>query len=347
MAEPALEVDNLIKVYERRGRPAVRAVDGISFSVPGGAIFGLLGPNGAGKTTLLKVLTTLLRPTSGSARVAGFDVAARPLEVRRRIATVLQETAAELLLSVRDNLLTYARFRGLDTREARRRAAAVMEKFQLTPYAEQKVQDLSGGSRRRVQVAKVFLADTPVIFLDEFSTGMDPILKRAIMGYVREEAARGRTIILTTQILSEAEELCDDILIMHHGKQAARGSLQDLKLLSAGVYEISLTFETLPPGIAEAAAALYPLRCDLEGNTLEITLKTGLGRVGDRGAPGPAESQAGGVAQPRQAPRQSMEAQILDLVSALARRGRVLRVEVRGASLEDIFVQLTQATACR
>lgn len=314
MSEFALEVENLVKVYERRGRKAgaeVRAVDGISFSVPRGEIFGLLGPNGAGKTTLLKVVTTLLRPTSGGARIEGFDVLASPLEVRKSISMVLQETAAELLLNVRDNLLTFARFHGLESRMARRRADEVMEKFQIREHAERKVQDLSGGSRRRVQVAKVFMVETPVIFLDEFSTGMDPILKRAVMGYLREEAAKGRTIVLTTQILSEAEELCDDILIMNRGKQVARGDLNALKLLSAGVYEISLTFAELPAAIEGEIAALAPLRSHVDGNTIEVSLKV-------------------------------EEAKVLDIVHELSKKGRVLRVEVSGASLEDIFVELTQ-----
>jgi ABC-2 type transport system ATP-binding protein len=311
MSNFALEVENLAKVYERRGQLPVRAVDGISFSVPRGEIFGLLGPNGAGKTTLLKVLTTLLRPTSGAARIEGFDVVARPLEVRKRISMVLQETAAELFLSVRDNLLTFARFHGLDSREARRRAETAMEKFQITSYAEQKVQDLSGGSRRRVQVSKVFMIETPVVFLDEFSTGMDPILKRAVMGYLREEAAKGRTIVLTTQILGEAEELCDDILIMNRGKQVARGDLNALKLLSAGVYEISLTFDKLPETIVADVARLAPLRSHIDDNSIEVALK-------------------------------AEEENILDIVSELSKKGRVLRVEVSGASLEDIFVELTK-----
>ncbi len=311
MREFALEVENLTKIYERRGQASVRAVDGISFSVPRGEIFGLLGPNGAGKTTLLKVLTTLLRPTGGAARIENFDVVAKPFEVRKRISMVLQETAAELFLNVRDNLLTFARFHGLDSQTARLRAASVMEKFQIAPYAEQKVQDLSGGSRRRVQVAKMFMVDTPVIFLDEFSTGMDPILKRAVMGYLREESAKGRTIVLTTQILSEAEELCDDILIMNRGKQVARGDLNALKLLSAGVYEISLTFAELPPGIAGDIAALKPLRSHVDGNSVEISLKV-------------------------------EEAKVLDVVNEISKKGRVLRVEVSGASLEDIFVELTK-----
>lgn len=311
MTEFALEVQDLVKVYDRRGRPPVRAVDGISFSVRRGDIFGLLGPNGAGKTTLLKVLTTLLRPTAGSAFIEGVDVVARPLEARKRISVVLQETANELFLSVRDNLLTFARFHGLDSRLAGARAESVMEKFQISSYASRKVQDLSGGSRRRVQVSKVFMVDTPVVFLDEFSTGMDPILKRAVLGYLREESAKGRTIVLTTQILGEAEDLCDDILIINHGKQVARGDLNALKLLSAGVYEISLTFAELPPRIAADVEALAPLRSRIDANTVEISLKV-------------------------------EEDKVLDIVSGLSKLGRVLRVEVSGATLEDIFVELTK-----
>ena len=199
----ALEVENIVKVYRgRRGglfgeaSEPVRAIDGLSFNVPRGTIFGLLGPNGAGKTTLLKILATLLQPTSGHARIEGFDVVEEPLEVRRRISMVLQETAGEVFLSVRDNLMTYARFHSLAKPDAERRATEIMRLFDLTAEADRKVQDLSGGFRRRVQVAKVFLVNTPVLFLDEFSTGMDPILKRAVMDSLRQEAARGRTIVL-------------------------------------------------------------------------------------------------------------------------------------------------------
>ena len=134
----------------------------------------------------------------------GHDVVAHPLEVRKRIGVVIQESAAELFLSVRDNLLTFARFHGLSGPAARQRAAGIMEEFGLTTEASRKAQDLSGGFRRRVQVAKMFMVDTPVMFLDEFSTGMDPILKRAVMERLRTEARNGRTIVLTTQIISEA-----------------------------------------------------------------------------------------------------------------------------------------------
>jgi ABC-2 type transport system ATP-binding protein len=309
-----IEVENLVKVYQARGRAPVVAVNGMSFNVKHGMIFGLLGPNGAGKSTMLKVLTTLSRPTSGTAHLLGYDVVKKPLEVRKRISSVIQETAVELFLSVRDNLLTFARFHGLKKDVALARARDVMERFQLTADIDRKVQDLSGGFRRRVQVAKVFMVETPVVFLDEFSTGMDPILKREVMTALRREAESGRTIVLTTQILSEAEELCDDILIMNKGREVARGDLNTLKLLSQGVYEVSLTFDRMPATIEQELAQLSPSRTKMEGNTLEITLKTQNGNA-------------------------------LDLIAPLVRGRNVLRVEVNGASLEDIFLDLTQKEA--
>jgi len=311
MSEPAISVRNLVKVYSRRGQPTIRAVDDLTFDVGRGAIFGLLGPNGAGKTTLLRVLSTLVRPTSGAASVLGHDVVAAPLEVRRRISVVIQESAAELFLSVRDNLGTFARFHGMRAADIRTRADRVMADFGLARDAHRKVMDLSGGFKRRVQVAKVFMVETPVVFLDEFSTGMDPVLKRSIMDKLRREAAGGRTIVLTTQILSEVEELCDDILILNHGRQAARGDLHTLKLLSQGVYDVTMTFDRLPPGIEADLMARHPLRLSITQNTVELTVK----------------EEHGGI---------------LAVIEALAARGRVLRLEVGGASLEDIFVELTK-----
>jgi ABC-2 type transport system ATP-binding protein len=313
MSELAIRVDQLVKVYRRGGAGAgtgAPAVDGLSFEVKRGAIFGLLGPNGAGKSTTLKVLTTLVRPTSGHASVLGHDVVTEALEVRKRIVVVIQEHAAELFLSVRDNLITFARFHGMRDAKIQDRADSVIEKFGLTGEAAKKAQDLSGGFRRRVQVAKVFMVDTPVVFLDEFSTGMDPLLKRSVMDMLREEAGRGRTIVLTTQILSEAEELCDDILIIDKGRQVARGDLNELKLLSDRVYEITLAFDRLPLDYETVLAGYRPLRVHVNTHTLHITLK-------------------------------DEESRVLALVTALAARGHVLRIEINSASLEDIFIELT------
>jgi ABC-2 type transport system ATP-binding protein len=277
-----------------------------------GSIFGLLGPNGAGKTTTLKMLTTLLRPSSGAIAVEGFDPSKDPLEVRKRISVVIQESAADLFLSVTDNFATFGRFHGLSATAIHNRTQDVLDQFELRPEANRKVMDLSGGFKRRVQVAKVFMIDTPVVFLDEFSSGMDPILKRSVMARLRLEASRGRTIVLTTQILSEAEELCDDILIMRAGRQAARGDINTLKLLSGGLYEISVTYAALPDALQAAVAPYQPLRIEIAQNSVLITAREQEGRV-------------------------------LDLVAHLGRIGQVLRIEVSGASLEDIFIELTAA----
>jgi ABC-2 type transport system ATP-binding protein len=311
MTDIAIRVDNLVKIFPSRGTPGVRAVDGLSFAVNRGSLFGLLGPNGAGKTTTLRILMTIVRPSSGQVSVLGHDVTRDALSVRRQIVAVIQEQAAELLLSVRDNLLTFARFHGLTGSDVQRRATRVLGDLGLTADAGRKVQDLSGGLRRRVQVAKVFMVQTPVVFLDEFSTGMDPILKRAVMELLRQEVAGGRTIVLTTQILSEAEELCDDILIMNRGKQIARGDLQGLKLLSDRIYELDLTFERLPPQLTAIVDTYHPIRSRVTQNTVHVTLR-------------------------------DEEARVLSLATELAAQARVLRIEINGASLEDVFVELTQ-----
>ena len=311
---PAISVTDLRTTYQKRGQDPVRAVDGLSFDVAKGSIFGLLGPNGAGKSTTLKILTTIAAPTAGRATVLGFDVVSHALDVRKRIAVVTQDHATEIFLTVRDNLLTFARFHGISGADARRRADRVIEQFDLKSEANRKAMDLSGGFKRRVQVGKMLMVDTPLLFLDEFSTGMDPILKRSVMSLLRAERDKGRTIVLTTQILSEAEELCDDILIVNQGKQVARGDLHTLKLLSQGVYEVSITFEQLPPDVRDLLEARQPLRLEITGTTVEVALR-------------------------------ESETQVFALVADLLQRGRALRVEVGGASLEDIFVELMKGGA--
>jgi len=310
VSTPAIVVKNLVKTFGSRHRP-IRAVDDLSFSVQRGSIFGLLGPNGAGKTTTLRIMTTLARPGGGTVEVLGYDVVKAPLEVRRRIGVVIQEQAADLLLNVRDNLLTFARFHGSAGPPVRNRAERVMTQFRIEDVADRKVQDLSGGIRRRVQVAKMFMIDVPIIFLDEFSSGMDAILKRSVMAMLRAEAAAGRTIVLTTQILSEAEELCDDILIINNGRRVARGSVHALKELVGRLHEVTITFDRIPQELATIVAGYGPERVVVQHNTVQLQLR-------------------------------GEEPRVLELVSALGRHGRIQRLEITGATLEDVFVQLTQ-----
>ena len=312
MSTSAIVVQNLAKLFSARGR-TIRAVDDLSFSVRRGSIFGLLGPNGAGKTTTLRIMTTLARPSAGSVAVLGYDVVRAPLEVRRRIGVVIQEQAADLLLNVRDNLLTFARFHGGAGPAVRARAEQVMAQFGIDAVADRKVQDLSGGVRRRVQVAKMFMIDVPIVFLDEFTSGMDAILKRSVMDMLRAQAAGGRTIVLTTQILTEAEELCDDILIISQGKQVAHGSLQALKQLVGRLQEVRVVFDKVPDALPSILAGYGAERVTVLDNTVQLQLR-------------------------------DEEPRVLELVAALARHGRIQHLEIGGASLEDVFVQLTQQT---
>jgi ABC-2 type transport system ATP-binding protein len=180
MSDAIIQVENFGHVY-RRGQSPRPALDGLSFAVRRGEIFGLLGPNGAGKTTVVEILTTILRPTSGRALVAGHDVRTHPLEVRRQFAAVLQENAVETLLSTRDNLLLYGYLHGLSRSQTTRRMEEVVVLLELHEHLGQRAQALSGGNKRRLQVAKALMVETPILFLDEATTGMDPLVKRRVV----------------------------------------------------------------------------------------------------------------------------------------------------------------------
>ena len=306
---PAIQVQDLVKTYRGTGGKPVRALDGLSLEVRQGEIFGLLGRNGAGKTTLLRVLTTLVLPTSGSARVMGMDVRTQGLDVRRSICAVLQENAVEIFLSVDDNLATYARFQGVPRAEARRRADHALEVFGLTEYRSQKVIDLSGGLKRRVQVAKVFMADKPIVFLDEATTGMDPLNKRATLDAIREEAVRGRTILLTTHILQEAEELCDTIAIIDRGRTVAQGDLRSITALSSHAFDMSITFGAITDATLADLRKFAVRRMNVHGNTADLVVH-------------------------------GLEVSALDILQALSANHTITHFEVSGASLEDVFLEL-------
>ena len=309
----AIEVDNLVKVYAKRSRPPIRAVDGLTFAVERGQIFGLLGPNGAGKTTTIKVLTTLLTPTSGSARVLGYDVTSNPLDVRKQICVVLQENAIELHLSVRNNFRVFGRFHGLSSGEIEKRTDRVSELFDLRPHINEKGLDLSGGLKRRVQVAKTFLVDKPIVFLDEATTGMDTFNKRTTVQAIREESQKGRTIVLTTHILDEAEALCDSVAIMNHGVLIAHGSVDSVKAAGLRLLSLSLSFDQVTDSILERVRSHNPISIDVRNTTVDVTLRE--------------------------------ETVTLDLLAAVRQGGHLLHFEITAASLEDVFVQLLDKKA--
>ncbi|MGH3170197.1 MAG: ABC transporter ATP-binding protein [Trebonia sp.] len=197
---------------------ATKALDGISFSVGTGEIFGLLGPNGAGKTTVMRILLTLLRPTSGTATVAGLDVAVRPRQVRARVGWVPQEQTADRLLTARENLAFMAGMYHLRPKAGRTRVTELLDFAGLTAHAERLAGALSGGMRRKLELAMSLVHLPPVLFLDEPTLGLDISARRALWSYVRDIRAAGTTVVLTTHYLEEADALCDRVAIIDRGR---------------------------------------------------------------------------------------------------------------------------------
>ena len=221
----AIELDGLT----RRFGP-LTAVDHVTLSVAQGNVFGLVGPNGAGKTTALKMLTTLLPPSEGSARVAGFDVTRRPREVRRRIGYVPQLLSADGGLTGFENLMVFARLYDVPRRERRERIRDALATMGLEGSADTPVKRYSGGMIRRLEIAQAFLHRPAVLFLDEPTVGLDPVARRGVWEDIRRLRTRyGTTVLLTTHYLEEADELCDELAVMNLGRVVALGAPADLK----------------------------------------------------------------------------------------------------------------------
>ena len=221
----AIEVRGL----ERTFSGGVRAVDGVDLEVAEGEIYAFLGPNGAGKTTTVRVLTTLLRPTGGSARVAGFDVVSEAAGVRRAIGVALQEAALDPLMTGRELIRLQATLHGLPRDQARRRAEALLERVDLVAAADRQVGTYSGGMRRRIDLASALVHEPRVLFLDEPTTGLDPVSRKAIWEEVNKLNADGTTVFLTTQYLEEADQLADRVGIIDFGRIVAEDTPGRLK----------------------------------------------------------------------------------------------------------------------
>jgi len=221
---PAIVVDSLRKSYD--GTEALR---GISFDVADGEIFGFLGPNGAGKTTTIKILTTLIAPSAGRATVLGYDILSQGAEIRRRIGVVQQKESYELNLSVEKSLDLYGLLWNVSKERRVALVEELLEKFGLTEDRRTKAYDLSIGMRKRLQVAREFVHDMDLIFLDEPTTGLDPIARRAALDFFREKAKSGWTIFFTTHMLEEAEYLCDRIALINEGKIVVLDSPGNIK----------------------------------------------------------------------------------------------------------------------
>ena len=237
----AVRAENVVKHFGD-----VEALNGVSLEFEAGMIYGLLGPNGAGKTTLIRVLTTLLRPDSGSANVAGVDVLHDPTGARRRLGLAGQSAAVDGFLTGEENLHMIGRLYGLSKRDARKRADEVLERMTLTDAARRQVKTYSGGMRRRLDLAASMVGRPEVLFLDEPTTGIDPASRIDIWGLITDMVDNGTTILMTTQYLEEADRLADRIGVIDHGVLITEGTSDELKdQMGGSIVEVSVSADDL------------------------------------------------------------------------------------------------------
>src|SRR5262249_20495952 len=301
----AIEVE---KIAKRFG--AFTAVNGVSFTVEPGEIFGLLGPNGAGKSTLIRMLTTLLPPTSGTARVGGFDIVARANDVRGAIGVIPQAMTSDLELTVRENLLIHAKLYGVPRERRKRIIGELLEAVELTAWADKPVKNLSGGMRRRAEIARGLVHEPRIFFLDEPTTGLDPVSRVAVWEMLqRIKSQRDLTILITTHYMDEADKLCDRIAIVDHGDLKALDSPLKLKASIPGRNVIEVSFGPMPDGWLEELRRLPHVE-SVAGEDHVFRLQS------DNG---PATTMA--------------------LVDAAARQAiPVLSLSVQSTTLDDVFV---------
>jgi ABC-2 type transport system ATP-binding protein len=289
------------------------AVDGISFAVEQGEIFGLLGPNGAGKSTLIRMLTTLIPPTSGTALVGGIDVTTDPNGVRVAIGVIPQALTSDLELSPRENLLIFAKLYGVPRAGRMRLIDGLLAAVELTQWADKPVKNLSGGMRRRVEIARGLVHAPRIFFLDEPTTGLDPVSRTAVWEMLRKiKETHDLTVLLTTHYMDEADKLCDRIAIVDHGKLVALDSPLRLKASVPGTNTIEASFANTPPDWASRLSALPGVE--------RVTGDAQVARIAT--SSGPSTTTA--------------------LMSAATSAGvSVLSLGVQSTTLDDVFVHYT------
>ena len=270
----AIDVRSIVKKFGN-----FTAVDGISFAVEEGEIFGLLGPNGAGKSTLIRMLVTLLPPTAGTALVGGFDIIKQADDVRRTIGVIPQAMTSDLELSVEENLLIYSKLYGVPRERRQRLIPELLDAVELLQWRDKPVKNLSGGMRRRVEIARGLVHEPRVFFLDEPTTGLDPVSRTNVWEMLqRIKTQRDLTILITTHYMDEADKLCDRIAIVDHGKLVALDSPLTLKASIPGKNVLEASFANAPVGW-EAALSTLPFvdGVTTQGNVFRISSSNGPG----------------------------------------------------------------------
>ncbi|MGD0285890.1 MAG: ATP-binding cassette domain-containing protein [Acidimicrobiales bacterium] len=268
----AIQLEDLHKTFGH----TVRALDGVSFGVEQGTIFGLLGPNGAGKTTAVRILTTVLQPDSGVARVLGHDVAAEPDVVRRLIGLAGQFAAVDENLTGAENLWMVGRLNHMSKAPLKERSSSLLEQFGLTDAANRPTKTYSGGMRRRLDVAASLVAHPRVLFLDEPTTGLDPASRADVWTMIEGLVAEGTTVLLTTQYLEEADRLAEHLVVINHGRVIAAGTPATLKAnMGVTVLDLGLVDERTALRAAEALKAVNEKAPVVYGRTVEVNVNDG------------------------------------------------------------------------
>ncbi len=273
MSEYAVETEGLVRTF-RKGE--VRALDGVSLRVPTGKVFGLLGPNGSGKTTIVRILSTILRPTEGRAVVNGFDVTRQPDEVRRSIGLAGQYATVDENLTGLENLRMIGRLNHLERRYVDQRAEELLAEFGLTDAMSRIAKTYSGGMRRRLDLAASLVANPPLLFLDEPTTGLDPQSRQDLWSIIEGLVERGVTVLLTTQYLEEADRLASQLVVLDHGRIIAEGTSAQLKE-RLGATVLSLAFDSVESAhrALEVVAAIGSASATIEGTVIDLPVDGG------------------------------------------------------------------------